>query len=90
MTRQSRNRDAFLQKLKASTETIKKISSVIIPSAGIFLILEFTVGGLFAIGIALTFTGLTAFTSLIFKVIKRQFELIEGLVEKHLEKLFSE
>ena len=63
---------------------------MIILLVGIFLILEFTVGGLFAIGIALTFTGLTAFTSLIFKVIKRQFELIEGLVEKHLEKLFSE
>ncbi len=77
----STSRDAFLQKLKASTETIKKISGVIILAVGIYLILEFTVGGLFAIGIALMFAGLAAFADLIFKVIKRQFELIVGVVE---------
>lgn len=54
---------------------------MIILAVGIYLILEFTVGGLFAIGIGLMFTGLAAFADLIFKAIKQQFELIVGLVE---------
>ncbi len=77
----STSKDAFLQKLKASTETIKKISGVVIVAVGIYLILEFTVGSLFGIGVALMFVGLAAFTDLIFRVIKRKFELYLGLVE---------
>jgi cytochrome c-type biogenesis protein len=77
----STSRDAFLQKLKASTETIKKISGVIILAVGVYLILEFTVGSLFAIGIALMIVSLAAFTDLIIRLIKKKFELYVGLIE---------
>ncbi len=39
------SRDAILQKLKAGTEIIKKISGVILVGVGIYLLLEFFLGG---------------------------------------------
>ncbi len=75
------SRDTFLKKLISSTETIKKISGVIMLAVGLYLVLEFAVGTLFGIGIALMFVGLVALIDLIFKVFRRKFDLKIGIVE---------
>ena len=66
----STSKETFLQKLKADTETIKKISRVIILAVGVYLFLELTKGSLFGIGIALIIVSLAAFTVFVIRIIK--------------------